>query len=136
METQHSYLIIKVYLLFSRVKKSGLNTTENPEAAEQSYGGDNQYTPADDQYASVDDQYATADDQYGPTDDQYGPADDQYGPADDQYGPADDQYPAGDNQYAPEDTQYTEEDQFTWGWAGTDFSGFSQDFEWRNNQPL
>ncbi|KAM8742754.1 zinc finger protein 346 isoform 1-T1 [Acanthopagrus schlegelii] len=90
----------------NQVKKSGLNTTENQEAAEQSYGVDNQYTPADDQYASVDDQYATADDQFAT-------ADDQYEPTDDQYGPADDQYPAGDNQYAPEDTQYTEEDQFT-----------------------
>lgn len=131
METWHSYLtiVLKCIFFFSRVKKSGLNTTENQEAAEQSYGVDNQYTPADDQYASVDDQYATADDQFAT-------ADDQYEPADDQYGPADDQYPAGDNQYAPEDTQYTEEDQFTWGWAGMDFSGFSQDLEWHNNQPL
>lgn len=93
-------------LNFSRVKKSGLNTTENQEAAEQSYGGDNQHPAPDNQYAPVGDQYA---------------------PVDDQFGTAEDQYTAGDNQYAPEDTEYSEEYQFTWGWARMDCGGFSQD---------
>ncbi|XP_019121313.1 zinc finger protein 346 isoform X3 [Larimichthys crocea] len=83
----------------NQVKKSGLNTTENQEAAEQSFGGDNQHTAPDNQYT--------------PADDLYAPVDDQYAPVDDQFGTAEDQYTTGDNQYAPEDTEYSEEYQFT-----------------------
>ncbi|XP_044078969.1 zinc finger protein 346 isoform X2 [Siniperca chuatsi] len=92
----------------NQVKKSGLNTAENQDAAEQSYGGDNQYTAPDDQYTAPDDQYSAPDDQYTAPDDQFAPGDDQFGTAD-----ADEHYTAGGNQYAPEDTEYSEEYQFT-----------------------
>lgn len=54
-----------------RVKKSGLNTAENQEPAEQSYSGDNQYTAADDQYAPGMDQYTAGETQYAPEDTEY-----------------------------------------------------------------
>ncbi|XP_056254245.1 zinc finger protein 346 [Seriola aureovittata] len=69
----------------NQMKKSGMNTTENQQAAEQSYGSDNQCTSEDNQYTAADDQYA----------------------------PGDDQYTAGENQYTPEDTEYSEEYQYT-----------------------
>lgn len=76
----------------NQVKKSGMNTAENQDAAENSCEGNNQYTSGDKQYSAANEQYA---------------------PGDDQYGTADEQYTAVDNQYAPEDTEYCEEYQFT-----------------------
>ncbi|XP_041808186.1 zinc finger protein 346 [Chelmon rostratus] len=55
----------------NQVKKSGLNTAENQEPAEQSYSGDNQYTAADDQYAPGMDQYTAGETQYAPEDTEY-----------------------------------------------------------------
>ncbi|XP_070839875.1 zinc finger protein 346 [Chaetodon trifascialis] len=55
----------------NQVKKSGLNTAENQEPAEQSYSGDNQYTAADDQYAPGVDQYTAGENQYAPEDTEY-----------------------------------------------------------------
>ncbi|KAM7398374.1 hypothetical protein PAMA_006330 [Pampus argenteus] len=70
----------------NQMKKSGLNPVENQHAAEQSFGGDNQFAAGDDQYATKDNQFSAGDDQYA----------------------------AGDsNQYAPEDTEYSEEYQYT-----------------------
>ncbi|XP_070699808.1 zinc finger protein 346 [Pempheris klunzingeri] len=81
----------------NQVKKSGLNTAETQDAAEQSFGADG--AGGDEQYAGGNEQYAGGDDQYTA--------------AEDQYAPGDDQFPAGDNQYTPEDTEYSEEYQYT-----------------------
>ena len=80
------------------MKKSGLNPTENQRAAEQSFGGDNEFAAGDDQFTTEDNQFTTEDNQFST---------------------GDEQYAAGDNnQYAPEDTEYSEEYQYTWDWAG------------------
>lgn len=73
----------KIFFFF-RVKKSGLNTTGNKHAAEQSREGDNQCASRDNQCNAAGDQYGTRDDQYA----------------------------AGDNQYTPEDTEYSDEYQY------------------------
>ncbi|XP_068187397.1 zinc finger protein 346 isoform X2 [Antennarius striatus] len=60
----------------NQVKKTGLNTanTENKNAAEQSFEGDNQYTTEDFsivQYGIGNDLYAAGDNQYAPEDTEY-----------------------------------------------------------------
>ncbi|KAI3373936.1 hypothetical protein L3Q82_022505 [Scortum barcoo] len=48
----------------NQVKKSGLNAAENQDAAEQSFGGDSQFTAADEPYTAGDNQYAPEDTEY------------------------------------------------------------------------
>lgn len=71
--------------IFLRVKKLSLNTTGSQNPAEQSQGGNDQYTKTEGQFASEGNQYTNTDNQY----------------------------PAGGNQYTPEDTRYSEEYHFT-----------------------
>lgn len=69
------------------MKKLSLNTSGNQTPAEQSQGGNNQFTP--------------------PT------TESQFAPGGNQYSNTNNQYPVGGNQYTPEDTQYSEEYHFT-----------------------
>ncbi|TNM84429.1 hypothetical protein fugu_008607 [Takifugu bimaculatus] len=69
----------------NQVKKLSLNTTGSQNPAEQSQGGNDQYTKTEGQFASEGNQYTNTNNQY----------------------------PAGGNQYTPEDTRYSEEYHFT-----------------------
>ncbi|XP_053187376.1 zinc finger protein 346 [Scomber japonicus] len=91
----------------NQMKKSGLNPTENQRAAEQSFGGDNEFAAGDDQFTTEDNQFTTEDNQFTTEDNQFTTEDNQFSTGDEQYA-------AGDNnQYAPEDTEYSEEYQYT-----------------------
>ncbi|XP_071392653.1 zinc finger protein 346 [Centroberyx affinis] len=83
----------------NQVKKSGMSTTENQHAAENTFGGENQYPAEDNQYDGGENQYEAGENQYEA--------------GENQYEAGDNQYEAGDNQYAAGDTEYSEEYQYT-----------------------
>ncbi|KAM3600946.1 uncharacterized protein V6R79_005052 [Siganus canaliculatus] len=77
----------------NQVKKSGLNNSETPVAAEQSHTSDDQLTAADLQSPPEDEQYDTTAEQYDTTAEQCDTTAEQY--------------TAAENQYTPDDTDYS-----------------------------